>query len=120
MRKTSKLQRGQARTYREQIGIFVGAGLPALVVWMFLVSGGHHGTGGKTHGSSALWWCSADLGSNSLLGQVRKPEGVCPPFAQFGRFALSKVSIRFIENTGSLDSRAPLNCPNGDGRQIQI
>ena len=35
-----------------------------------------------------VWWCSTDLGSNSLLGQVRKPEGVCPSFAEFGRFAL--------------------------------
>ncbi len=38
MKKTSKQPRGQAHTDSERIGIFVRAGLPALVVWMFLVS----------------------------------------------------------------------------------
>jgi hypothetical protein len=34
------------------------------------------------------WWCNADLGSNSLLQQVRKVSGVCPLFAEIVCFTL--------------------------------
>ena len=47
---------------------------------------------GPTENSWAkgIWWCNADLGSNSLLQQVRKVSGVCPLFAEIVRFILWK------------------------------
>ena len=35
-----------------------------------------------------IWWCNADLGSNSLSEQVRKDSGVCPLFAENVHFVL--------------------------------
>ena len=38
--------------------------------------------------SPFVWWCNADLGSNSLSEQVRKDSGVCPLFAEIVNFTL--------------------------------